>query len=376
MKRSITNLIIYFLLPLILLVSGLLLCREKTGKVGRGIYSAFFGIVIFALAALRSFVGTDYQSYAQLYNYFNFAEMEEVSELAHEKGFVVPLKILCDIFEDYHAIFVVTAFFIAAAAAIYIYKFSSDPCISALSFVCFGMFFYSMNFIRQMIAGVIVMFAMEFIREKSFLRYLVAVMFAACFHWSALVMIPFYFILQIRLEPLVLGAYAAVSAMLLIFADDIIDLGLKTLYTKYLTDYTPDLGSGVSIAYLLCYGVLFISAFVLRKSLYSKNEMNSVYLSCLFFVVMFEMLGARYAMLSRFGLLFVMSAFMGLAPDLVSSASEAAKEKFPARPRLASALVYTAFALVAAGFYLWLIFSGSNGAVPYRTVFEYSREIW
>lgn len=368
--------IIYILLPIVLVVPGIFLCREKAGKVGKGIYAAFFGIAVFALMAFRSFVGTDYQSYAQLYDYFNYAEMDEVSKLAHEKGFVVPLKILCDIFEDYHALFAVTAFFIAAATAIYIYKFSSNPCISALAYVCFGMFFYSMNFIRQMIAGVIVMFAVEFIREKSFIRYLAVILFAACFHWSALVMIPFYFILQIKLEPLILGAYAAVSAMLLIFAEDIIDFGLKTLYTKYLTDYTPDLGGGVSAAYLLCYGVLFAAAFLLRKRLYAKNEMNGVYLSCLFFVVMFELLGARYAMLSRFGLLFIMPAFPGLAPDLVSSASEMAKERFAAKPKLASALTYTVFALIAAGFYIWLVSSGSNGAVPYRTVFEYSREIW
>jgi len=369
-------LLVYILLPIVLFIPGILLCREKTGRTGKGIYAVFFSIAIFALMAFRSFVGTDYQSYAQLYNYFNFAEMNEVSKLAHEKGFVVPLKLLCDIFEDYHVLFAVTAFFIAATAAIYIYKFSSNLYVSALAYVCFGMLFYSMNFIRQMTAGVIVMFAVEFIREKSFLRYLAVIMLAACFHWSALIMIPFYFILQIKLEPLILGAYAAVSAMLFIFAEDITDIGLKTLYTKYLTDYTPDLGSGVSVAYLLCYGALFACAFVLRKRLYVKNKMNGVYLSCLFFVVMFEMLGAKFAMLSRFGLLFVMPAFLGLAPDLVSSAAEAAREKFSAKPRLASALAYSAFALAAAAFYMWLIISGSNGAVPYRTVFEYSREIW
>ncbi len=368
--------IIYILLPIVLLIPGIFLCREKTGKAGKAVYSAFFGIVIFLLMAFRSFVGTDYLSYAQLYNYFNFSEMTDVAGLAHEKGFVVPLKILCDIFDNYHALFAVTAFIIAAACAVYIYKFSSNPCISALAFVCFGMLFYSMNFIRQVMAGIIVMYALEFIREKSFLRYLVAVLLASCFHWSALVMIPFYFILQIKLEPLILAAYAAVAAMLVVFAPDIIDFGLKTFYTKYLTDYTPDLGSGISPAYLLCYGAVFAVAFAFRKRLYEKNTMNSVYLSCFFFIVMFELLGAGYAMLSRFGLLFVMPAFMGLAPDLISSAEEACAEKLAGKPRLAKVCVYGAFALIAIGFYLWLILTNSNGAVPYRTVFEYTQELW
>ena len=60
----------------------------------------FFSIAVFALTALRSFVDTDYQSYVQLYDYFNYAEMDEVSKLAHKKGFVVPLKIITLFFGD------------------------------------------------------------------------------------------------------------------------------------------------------------------------------------------------------------------------------------------------------------------------------------
>ena len=73
--------------------------------MGKGVYAAFFSIAVFALTALRSFVNTDYQSYPQLYDYFSYAETDEVSKLAHEKGLVVSLKILCNIFEDYHALF-------------------------------------------------------------------------------------------------------------------------------------------------------------------------------------------------------------------------------------------------------------------------------
>ena len=37
---------------------------------------------------------------AFLRDYFNYAEMDEVSKLAHEKGFVVPLKIITLFFGD------------------------------------------------------------------------------------------------------------------------------------------------------------------------------------------------------------------------------------------------------------------------------------
>lgn len=51
--------------------------------------------------------------------------------------------------------------------------------------------------------------------------YFAIKLFTARFHLSALVMIQVYFfILQIKIEPLILGAYVAVSALLLIFSGD------------------------------------------------------------------------------------------------------------------------------------------------------------
>lgn len=368
--------LIYILLPIALAVPGIFLCTERAGKVGKAIYSVYFGVVIFLLAGFRSFVGTDYKSYAQLYQYFNFVEMDEVTKLAHEKGFAVPLKILCDGFESYHAMFMVIAFVIALGTAVFIYRFSSRPWVSAVAFVCYGLLFYSMNFMRQFIAGVIIMFAMEFIRDKCFFRYLALIMLASCFHWSALVMIPFYFILQIKLEPIVLAEYSVVSVMLLVFSNDIIELGFKTFYTKYLTDYTPDIGSGIPWFYLIGYGLLFAAAFALRKRLYKRDPMNSIYLSALFFVVLFELLGAKQAMLSRFGLLFILPVFLGLAPELADTAIEFAREKFPEKKRIAAVCTAVVMIIYSGGFFARLLSVGSNGSVPYRTVFEYTEDLW
>ena len=358
----------YIALPFIAALPGIFLCNEKMGRKGRIIYCAFFGLLVFLTEALRSYVGTDYASYSELYYFMNFADMDEVMSLAHEKGFVVPLKMLNEIFYERYAMFGCIAFIVAVGMAVFMYRHSDKPWVSAAAIVCFGPVFYSMNFMRQFIAGIIIMFAFEYIKSRSFFKYLVLVLLASCFHWAALVMIPFYFILRIDINIPVLIAYTAFSVVLFCGSDVIIDIGLNTFYTKYQADYMPDLKLGVALVYPVGYTLMFIAAFAFRKKLCEINPDNSMYISCLFFIAMFELLGAKHAMLSRFGLFFVIPPMICLMPDLVTAMADTAGKKLDAKK---SAIVsVSVFSLCALLFYSQLIMINSNGVVPYRTVFE------
>lgn len=358
----------YIILPIIAAIPGFFLCNEKMGNKGRLIYSIFFGLVVFLTEALRSYVGTDYASYTQLYYYLNFADMEEVMGLAHEKGFIVPMKLINDIFYERYAMFCVIAFIVAFGMAAFIYRRSSAGWISAVSLICFGPVFYSMNFMRQFIAGIIITFAFEYIRSKNFFKYLILVLLASCFHWAALIMIPFYFILQIEINIPVLIAYVAFSIVLFFGSDVIIQIGLNTFYTKYQSDYIADIKSGVALIYPIGYTLMFFIMFAFRKRLCEINPDNSIYISCLFFIAMFELLGAKHAMLSRFGLFFVIPPMIALMPDFVT----AMKDKFSAKlsAKKAGAAALAVFSVCCILFYSNLIAVNSNGAIPYRTVFQ------
>lgn len=365
---------IYILFPILLIVSGVFLCRENSSKLYKIIYTALFGAALFGLAALRYMVGTDYYAYSELFNSMRLMDAGDLSALTFEKGFAVLLHILAEGSESFVGMFALIALIVAAGVAVYIYRYSSNACISALSFVMLGCFFYSMNFMRQFVAAVILMYAIRYVQDKSFIRYLILVLFAAVFHWSALLLIPFYFILKIRLEPLILAAYALISVMFFVFSDEVVELGISIFYTKYENGYTPDVNAGVPVFYVVGYGLLLVLAFVFRNELYKRDQANSIYINCLFFAVMFELLGFKHAMLSRFALLFIVPSCIVLVPELVAVTSEKVTAGFSdsVKKTFASMTVLVVFAVCGSVFYGFLLAGNSNGVVPYRTVYEYN----
>lgn len=81
-------------------------------------------------------------------------------------------------------------------------------------FLLLSEYYCTMNFIRQSIAGIIALFALEFLKKKKFLPYLMIILVASTFHKSALILIPFFFINLIPLNKWVLAVYSAVTALI------------------------------------------------------------------------------------------------------------------------------------------------------------------
>lgn len=360
--------LLYFLLPLIIFVPGVILCREKFGKTGRAIFCGYFGIVVCTVASMRYMVGTDYAAYKRIYQdmLFHPAWMN-TSRL--EKGYYVTQYFLSKRFSDFRVMFAVWAFLFAAAVAVWIYKHSSRPEISAVGFVMYGMFFYSMNFLRQYTAATIMLYALEYAKKRDFVRYFAMVLFACCFHWSAIIMIPFFFILQIRLQPILLTVIFLISGLVLVFSWDVIGV-VRYFYEKYgmkssyLYETSTEMTVGAFTFYVIGYVILFALMFAFRKRTYEANKDNYFYMTCMLFVVLFEFWGAKHAIISRFSLFFVMPAVLGLLPDTINAGCDFLKEKIKQKTA-AKVLAYAAALCCAGYFYGSMILNNGNGCTPY-----------
>lgn len=77
-----------------------------------------------------------------------------------------------------------------------IWDYSEHFTFSMFLFVTMGLFFTSMNIIRQFIAIAILFYGFRFVKNKSFLKYLVCVLLAYGFHASAIIMAPLYFLIK------------------------------------------------------------------------------------------------------------------------------------------------------------------------------------
>ena len=363
---------VYILLPPILLISGMILCREKLGKAGRAAYCAIFGLLMFTVSALRYNVGTDYKAYRTIFEGLITRELGEFGTDRHEKGYTVTLKILSDAYDDYRIMFALIALIYAVAISIWIYRNSARPEVSGTAFVMYGMMFYSMNFLRQYTAAVIVLYSYEYLKKKDFLRFLAMVLFATCFHWSALIMIPMYFILQIRIQPIVLTLYFVISGLVMVYSWELIhactDFFEKTgvMFGTLKGELTgKEINYGIYMFYFVGYAIIFALMFIFRKRIYEAKNENTIYLACMFFLVALEFIGIKHAIVSRFGLFFVMPGVLGVLPETVNAALGYADEHFKPK-KLMKFAVFVLFLGLASVFYGQMIQVGSNGCFPYR----------
>ena len=80
-----------------------------------------------------------------------------------------------------------------------IHKYSENYPISFLLYFIIGYFFLlNLNQIRQWMALMLVMLAYQYIEKKRVISYMVLIAFATMFHFTAIIMVLFYFVLSAR----------------------------------------------------------------------------------------------------------------------------------------------------------------------------------
>jgi len=331
------------------------------------------GIALFTTAAIRAHVGYDYNLYGCWFVDIISQSVEEIMYIKNEKGFMIPMKLLSDVNTDYHFMFVCIAFVLTIAIMLYIYFYSEKPYLSVFFFLSFGLFFNSMNFMRQMVAACVIMFALQYIKKNQFMRYLALVLFAATFHISALLMIPFYFILRIKMDWLTLGIYSAITVFVLMFSWQIMDFVTDYVYKGYDPSRNVEMMNGTMPEYAIFFAVFFVLAFLLRSDLIKDNPFNNVLLNCLFFTVFFEIIGVKHAIISRFAVLFFIPAFVLLVPKVVCLLIKKCGNLFNGEKTRCNILKTVAIILVfgsSAFMYGYMIQNNYNGVMPYRTIFS------
>ncbi|MDR0221941.1 MAG: EpsG family protein [Oscillospiraceae bacterium] len=366
--------LIYHALLIGLTVIGIPFCRKRglsEGKIPVKIYLFLVFAAFFILAAIRKGTGYDYNLYATWYNQLIFDDYDRVSAWSREKGFAVPLKILTVITLEWQPMFAIISFVVAAGIVVYIYKNSTCAYMSVAAFISLGFYYNSLNFMRQFIAAVIVSFALGCIDLKQPVRFLVLTLFASCFHFSALLMLPFYFILKIRMNWAALSVYCVITALSLVFSIPATEFVTEYFYKGYDPVKSVHMTAGLPATYAIIFGILFAVFYAFKEELIKKRGLNSVLINSYFFGLYFEVLGIKHSVLSRFALLFLIAPVLALTPDAISVIVQKIKDKYGKyafRNKILPALAVSAFCVYGITANAILLSNNYNGVVPYRTV--------
>ena len=175
----------YFILTFIVSVL-LLIQRFNANKV----YTYALLILLISFAGLRENVGVDYSSYIEI-----FAKIANESTLLIEPGVLLLSKLVFILGGNEQAVLLSFSIFTVIFFYRYISFFSKDIFVSMFFFSSFGVFFLaSLSLVKQYMAISIFVYALIFLWQRSFVKYASLVIIGGMFHYSALLLIPLYFI--------------------------------------------------------------------------------------------------------------------------------------------------------------------------------------
>lgn len=363
--------VVYISLLAAAVILGIPLCSKKCGKWGRAVYCVLAALILIFVASVRLNVSYDYNAYASIYTNLTFYDISDIMRSREEKGFLLPLYILNLISENYILCFVYVAIVVYGAVFVYIYRHSDIPWVSAAAFLCFGLFFNSLCFLRQIIAAVVAAYGMKYAVNGQPYKFIIIMLMAGTFHWSALILVPMYFLLRIKPSYTYLGIMAGFVAVFCIFSRKLMlwAVDVFVMYKGYNVETSVEASMGLTPAYCIMFGLLFAVCFIFRERLIAKREANIVYINCLMFTTIFEIFGVKHAILSRFAILFYITPILYLLPDAVVVIKEYIGEKFTYPKRRTAVSVCSAMvaAVYFIGCYCMLMANDYNGVMPYDT---------
>lgn len=164
-------------------------------------------VIIIAVLAffigLRGFIQSDFILYYPFYESISpitSPRMPALVYLRFEPGFLLYSMIMKAIVPNYHAwVFVNTL--ITLIAFDYIFKkYSRSVILSWLFFLLFNGLLIEFNLYRNILAIIIFLLSLKYIEERKFLQFFLMWLLSVTFHASALMYLPFYFIMNAKFK--------------------------------------------------------------------------------------------------------------------------------------------------------------------------------
>lgn len=159
------------------------------------VWSGFFlsCLPLLLVAALRQFVGTDYTSY-----YYNKIPIILNNPIQLEFGFSLLAYFSVKVLGDYQWLIAVMACITCLCYWSFMFRYSKNVPLSILIFMAMGCYYFSLNAMRQSVAIAVFLFSLKYVEKRKIGPFLLCIFVGFSFHTSALLYIPFYWLVRVR----------------------------------------------------------------------------------------------------------------------------------------------------------------------------------
>ncbi|ADQ13551.1 hypothetical protein Halsa_0055 [Halanaerobium hydrogeniformans] len=235
-------------------------------------------LFLWFFAAFRYDVGSDYFSYIRMYNKIGSRGISwALSSVRTEPLYAIFNWIIYNVFENHNLVFVLSSTILLSLIFSVIIKNKNKLSVGLSLFLFVTTFYLSMfTFIRLSISAGIIFYSYEYLVNRNPVKYFFLIILAIGFHFTAIVMLPVYFIVDKRLKFFVLKflfvlIFVAAALMLFTFFVDIIGGFLGYEYAHRVGNIRGGINQ------LILFSPIFIFIFIFRKRLILYNSKNIIY---------------------------------------------------------------------------------------------------
>lgn len=287
-----------------------------------------FSLLFFVCAFRDVSVGTDMQSYLNKYVLLSDYSLVDVATHFYservEIGFALLNKLLSLISPFPQTIMVVSAFLFCFGFAAFIYRYVDDYLTAVILFTCCGMYIYTFNITRQMIACALLINAWGLLTEKRYKASVALFVISITFHVTACAFLLVYLFYFIRNNKRAVTITIALGVLCALNYNNLLRLAALLLSDKfsYLDNSRQKISAGgvwaiwsveiaILVIYLLYYYLQSTSAGsrLLNRLPHPFGTISTVESLCIpvftALYIIFIWMGTQFNYLDRFGVYFL-----------------------------------------------------------------------
>lgn len=270
--------------------------ENNNSKASIKVSTIFFVLSIsvpFLVLILRDeSVGLDYGPYINLYNRFFSHTLLPTDASWVSFGYTILTKICIFLFHgNYYYFFGIIGFITLYCFYKTIYQESEFPWMSLLLLFSFCLYYQMFNQFRQMLAIAITFYGFKYLKNRDLKKYIVIILIAFSIHKSAIIMLPCYWLGNLKLHRKSIIFYIIVSIFVYLLYDSFESVILNTSYgQKYLASSYYNVVEGSSMINLFFRMTLFIFCYYLinrrKENTYDTNLLQNLCFACVVLQIM------------------------------------------------------------------------------------------
>lgn len=236
-------------------------------------------LIFILVAGLRLNIGdtgTYMHSYSELGNFNEFISNSK------DKGFNYFQLFLYNINKDPQFLIFMTSLITQGSIIYTLGKYRSYFELEVYMYITCGAFLVSMNGIRQAMVGGLLFLCTELINKNRFIPYCIIVLILSTMHYSALIMIPIYFIVRREAWSKTTFIVIGIAMICFLFFHQLMpgffDLLQNSSYSEY-EDIISQKGGGSSFMRVLVNSVPVILAYIKRDKLKELWPESSIFIN-------------------------------------------------------------------------------------------------